>query len=868
MATILFIYQFTNKVVNNMSTRKFNRNLSISILILVLLIIKINMYGQTAWFADGYHGGVYGHYPDWQAKFMYENLKKNPDWNINLEIEPETWDTVSLNDEDNFRTFQDFFEKEGRFGRIEFVNPTYGQPFCYNISGESIIRHFYFGIDKILEYFPKASFTSYSSEEPCFTSSLPQILKGFGYKYAVLKNPNTCWGGYTTNFGKDLVNWIGPDGTTLITVPRYGCEDLSNESTWQTNSWTNSNEFIKLCFENGIKYPVGMCFQDAGWDGGPWFNEYQPSNYIAWTDYFELVKNKVNPQDWHFSQEDIKPGLVWGAQVLQEVAKDVRESENNLILAEKITTFDCLLNRKEWPKKLLNEAWRNLLLSQHHDCWIIPFYGADGISWADKAKNWTNSTDSIAKISIDSFLKGEGKNQNSIKVCNTLGSHRTENVTVLLNDFDPNFDYSVYNCEGEEVSTQLGKNSQGEMELHFIAKVPPMGYTTFSLNRNKHRLSSYPISKRIDKPIVINTDYYSVTINPRKGGTITRLFDKQNQRELVDDNKELNNLVGYFYNEDRFIKGSDRPAKVDVHEGEIFTKIRIENKLGGNDYLQWITFYKNNHLIDFELEIIWNTQPGIGAYDQNDNYNAKDRNKAFYNEHYKLHVQFPFKKLGKKIFKNAPFDVCESQLNNTLFSSWDSLKHNVILNWVDVENSDMNYGVALFSDHTTSYLNTKELPLGLTVQYAGKGLWGHYYDVKGVTNIRYAVLPHMNNWENACVEFISNAWNERLVGGFIDSIPKEKSYSLFENSDKNLHVTSLFLEDKDMIVRVYNTSSNKIKKEIKWNLKVDSIDSVNLDGSFLSKLEYKINDKEQIILPISIPQFGFQTIKLKNARTR
>ena len=53
-------------------------------------------------------------------------------------------------------------------------------------------------------------FSAYSSEEPCFTSALPGILKSFGFKYAVLKNPNTCWGGYTRAFGGELVDWIGP----------------------------------------------------------------------------------------------------------------------------------------------------------------------------------------------------------------------------------------------------------------------------------------------------------------------------------------------------------------------------------------------------------------------------------------------------------------------------------------------------------------------------------------------------------------------------------------------------------------------------------------------------------------------------------
>ena len=113
---------------------------------------------QKAWFADGYHGGVYGHYPMWQAHFMVETLTENPEWAINLEIEPETWDTINVKDAENFKAFQEYYEIKGRFGRIEFVNPTWAQPYCYNISGESIIRQFGYGMAKTKEYFPNATF--------------------------------------------------------------------------------------------------------------------------------------------------------------------------------------------------------------------------------------------------------------------------------------------------------------------------------------------------------------------------------------------------------------------------------------------------------------------------------------------------------------------------------------------------------------------------------------------------------------------------------------------------------------------------------------------------------------------------------------
>src|SRR5581483_12289807 len=50
--------------------------------------------GQVAYFVDGFHGGVYGHYPTNYTEFIVDSLARHPGWKINLEIEPETWDSA------------------------------------------------------------------------------------------------------------------------------------------------------------------------------------------------------------------------------------------------------------------------------------------------------------------------------------------------------------------------------------------------------------------------------------------------------------------------------------------------------------------------------------------------------------------------------------------------------------------------------------------------------------------------------------------------------------------------------------------------------------------------------------------------------
>ncbi|HCN82847.1 MAG TPA: glycosyl hydrolase, partial [Sphingobacteriaceae bacterium] len=409
------------------------------ILAFLFLSVASQTFSQTkAYFIDGYHGGIWGHYPEWNTRFMADQLQKNPNWKINLEIEPETWAVAKEKDEKAYNDFRALFADQSIANRrIEYVSPAYGQSYLYNISGESIIRQFSYGIETVKQHFPSAVFTTYSSEEPCFTSALPQILKSFGYKYASLKNPNTCWGGYVRAFGGELVNWVGPDGTKLVTVPRYAVEDLKPKSTWETIANANSPAYINAAFKYGIEHPVGMTLQDAGWKQGPYLGDgskaYQPTEYKTWTDYIDNSSIKVPKEDWKFSQEDVLTSLVWGSQILQRIAQQVRVSENKLVSSEKLAAMATVYKNAVWPKASFDQGWTRLLLSQHHDCWIVPYNGRPGDTWADKVVGWTGitnkNTDSIALQSTAKLSAGiVSQDKKYIRVFNTLGAKRSELV--------------------------------------------------------------------------------------------------------------------------------------------------------------------------------------------------------------------------------------------------------------------------------------------------------------------------------------------------------------------------------------------------------------------------------------------------------
>jgi len=841
---------------------------AILITILSVLFFCDNVFSQQqAYFVDGYHGGIYGHYPMWVTQFMVDKLTQHPEWRIGLEIEPETWDTIKVKEWIAYNNLKNIVTDK----RIEFTNPTYAQPYCYNISGESLIRQFEYGIKKIHQHFPDVTFTTYSAEEPCFTSSLPQILRLFGFKYAVLKCPDTCWGGYTAAYGGELVNWIGPDGTSMLTVPRYACEALEDNSTWQTKAWSNSDSYLKACFNYGIKNPAGMCYQDAGWKNGPWIghgkNIKNNSIYVTWKDYIENISAGKTNDNYHFSQEEMRVNLMWGSQVLQRIAQEVRVAENKIVMAEKIAAMTNIDNNYIPSQEKIDDGWRTLMMAQHHDSWIVPYNGLKkGRTWAEEITLWTNNTlersNDVVGGAISSYhssAKAKQDNTGSIRVYNTLGIKRTELVTISL--LSAGNGTAIYNSRNKEVFSQI-EHLGDSVQISFMAEVLAFGYATFRIaEKPLEMIENIPGSSDNKGDYILENDMYKIIIDSSRGGIIKSLISKkEGNKEYVDSKSEfsLGELRGHFYNEGKFFSTTDSPAKVTVLEENYLTKkIKIEGEIASHPFMQVITLTSGQKRIDFDLTVNWKNNVGIGEYKQGGNW--RENRRAFTDDRFKLNVMFPVNLSSAKLYKNAPFDVCESKLENTFFSTWDSIKHNIILNWVDLVQKDQEYGFAVFSDHTTSYSYGEDFPLSLTAQYSGIGLWGTDYKITRPLKMKYAIVPHSGKWDQADISTESNKWNEPLALVYLNKgmMPmKDKSFIDIGNSGYELTATKV--QGDYILIRLFNAEGDNKTKKLTFGFPVLSVEEVDLNGNTITKK--KLNKGS---ITLSMPRFGIKTLLVK-----
>lgn len=829
--------------------------------LIILLFSTFGLKAQETYFVDGFHGGVWGHYPEGFTEYMLSLLDDHPDWRLNLEIEPETWDRVRRIDYDSYKRLQEFLADQSADAKVEYVNPTYGQSYFFNTSGESVIRQFSYGIKKLREHFPQVRFTTYSSEEPCFTSALPQILNSFGIENASLKNPNTLWGGYSRAHGGELVNWIGPDGTGIVTVPRYEIEKLKPGSTWETIGNANSPEYINAAFEYGIKNPVGMTLQDAEWKWGPWLKgqHYKPSIYTTWRQYFQNVADHDNITDWKFDQEDVLVSLVWGSQINQKIAQQVRVAENNIIQAEKIAAIHKLENGTKYPIASFDKAWQNLLLAQHHDCWIVPYNTSNGSSWAEKVVDWTNVTNAISDLVIN---EGESALGNYLKVYNTLGNNRSHFVTVEVPaNFDPEKTI-VVDANGNNTQTQLSADGPGK--IIFKADVPAYGYKIFELKEEKNILKGdASVKVAASGNYELETDLYKMVIDGKNGSIVSLIAKEFGKKEFIDQQtkQKFNTLRGNFYRDGGFRTNIEKEASVQVLEnGPHRVKLSVNTFLLDIPVKQIITISAGEPRIDFKLNIQWDKNIGIGEHKPED-YEASDLRRAFYNDKYKLLSYFPLNLKNQRVFKNAPFDVMESKLENTFYDSWDRIKNNIIVDWVDVTDGNGEYGVALFTDHTTTYVHGEDFPLALNVQYSGGGLWGRNHTIEGPTEINYSLTPHAGTWEEAEIWQKNDQFREPLRVVKMGKRPSQNEGSWLSIDKKGWTLSSVYEENGDLLVRIFNAEGDAGEGVINFIFDLVNVELVELNGEQRQKLQVEKNEGNHSVR-LAMPQFGFRTLRL------
>lgn len=839
----------------------------------------------TLYFVDGFHGGIKGHMPQGSMADILNGLENNPDWKVTLEVEPISFDWLKKHEPETFYRLKEYVEADYDDIRVEIASGSHAQAFSWAISGESVIRQLTMGMKYVKESFPKAVVDTYAVQEPCWTSSLPQILNSLGFKRAVLKN-STCWGGYTKGIDKEIVFWVGPDGSRIACVPRYECEDLIFCWAIQGSGYDKPamDKFPQKCVDKGIKHPAAIEFQDLGWRGLPWVHEkYQ--KYTTWREYFDKIADK--PEDeWKFSQEDILVSLPWGEKTINKMSRQVRESENKLVQTEKLASLANIKSGFKYPERDINEAWYQLLLSQHHDAWICAPCG----QWAKKAEFQTSFSDNVSAFVQDDALWAINENEVSVKVnesktqfvrvFNSTGSRRQGLTEVMITVPEGTESVEVIAPNGASVPCRASvirraRGNNGALHLSFIADVPAMGYATYKVCHGTGNKVEEMIPMWGNRgggevngdTLVIENDILSITLDLKKGGTFSSLIDKRDGTEYVDTNSEFcfNEYRGYHIESGEFVSTKDVTVTARVFEkSELRTTAMIEGKLCDQYFKTFIRLEKGSDAISFQNQFFFKPDTKFGnpwvIPPERGNLEYK---KADHDDRYKLHAVFPTSFKNDGLYKESAFNVEKSKLDDTFFMGWDQIKHKVMVHWVDSFNESENRGLALYCDHTNGYQFGADYPLGITLAYGGQsGFWWGNCRLDGMQETRYSIIPHADKWDGAKLYSLCESINEPLVTRtFSTSKDVEKEYSAIDIKTDGVILSAMTVTDKGLLVRVFGAENDGKSCVINTGFDFKSVKSVSPSGENLPESEsFDISAKGREVTLPSFPRFAIRTI--------
>ena len=708
-------------------------------------------------YVDGYHGGARGHMPAGSWRDILEALKTWPDWKLSLDIEPGSWKVLKEEDPEAYREMQEYLADSSVDARVTLTGGTFAQPYGWAISGESNIRQLQHGLRVLREHFPTAAVRVYAVQEPCWSSCLPQILASLGFKGASLKNASTAWGGYSEGFDAEVVSWIGPDETSILAVPRYACERLVN--TWETEAVDASPAYVRKCIEHGIPQPVGMCFQDLGWASHP--RVAGPAvRYVTWQEYLLRIA-RVPPKDWHFTMEDIRTTLPWGEKTLQKVAQQSRSAETRLLMAEKLAAMACGLCGAAWPGDALDRAWEQVMWSQFHDSWITATTKSGREAWAFQVAAETLDAENSANDVLQQAAQRASQGLNNhpvhpigmqwLRAFNTLGFDRADLLECTISFDRHTQDVQVLDERGNEVPSQWSavrryqpdasgppsaRNPEAapSPELNAVnllirARVPAVGFTTLQIKPLAERRSPVVGPIRVirdaDGNTVIENEFYSIRFDPRRGGAITSFEEKDGGRQLCasDGTNLFNEYRGYFIAQKRWRSSAEDAATIEVVEaGPLRALLRINGSIGECPVSTLVNLQSGDPRVEFDVTFQFDKETWIGdPWDIQPNKRMTEQRRSSNDGRWKLQALFPTRFAQTSLDKNGGFDVCRSRNTDTYFQRWDEIKHNIILNWVDVRDEASDAGLALFSEHTTAYTHGPDHPLSLVLGWGWEG---------------------------------------------------------------------------------------------------------------------------------------------------
>ena len=613
-------------------------------------------------------------------------------------------------------------------GRWEPEGGTWVEPDCNLTSGESLVRQFIHGKRFFKEEFGVDNRILWLPDVFGYSGALPQIMKKSGVDYFM--TTKLAWN-QIDKIPNDTLVWRGIDGTEilthLITTLDPG-QPVSNFFTtyngklhpdaimggWERyqNKEINNDILISYGYGDGGGGPTREMLEtsirmEKGVRGIP-----KVRQAFART-YFEELEQRVkdNPRLETWEGEFY---FEYHRGTYTSMARNKRGNRKSELLLMDLELASVLAkDRMAYPAGELDAMWKTVLINQFHD--ILPgssIHEVYEVTKREYAEIALTAGDLLSQRL--SALAGQGE---GVTLFNTTGYERSD--VVELGDTSA---AALTDDAGQVFPVQ--KTAGGAVA--YVKGLPAKGWKTLAKAGGAE----------VENPFVradgnhLETPFYSVVFDEH--GHFSSLFDKENDRELVQPGKAVNMLrmfedkpiyydnwdIDMFYTEKSW-PVNELASMTWTEDGPVRATVELEYKISLTTIKQKIHFYASSRRIDFETWVDWKQHQHL------------------------LKAEFPVDIHSDE----ATFEIQFGSLTRKVHTntSWDKARFEVCgQKWMDF--SEGHYGVSLLNDCKYGH-SVRDGVVSLTL--IKSGIEPNPVADQEEHVFTYALYPHAGTWRDA-----------------------------------------------------------------------------------------------------------------------
>ncbi len=626
-------------------------------------------------------------------------------------------------------------------------------------SPEALFRQILYGNGFWKKEFGKTSQDIFLPDCFGFGYALPAVAANCGLKG--FSSQKLSWGSSLPIPFENVGRWIGPDGSSLISVLQPGpynstiTDNLANDTgelDRMTNNFAQTGLFLDYRYYGTGDTGGGPDDASVNWmeqslattNGGvhvlsagadQLYRALTPAQTAMLPTYQGELLMKTHGSGCYTSHPEMK--------------KYNRQNELRADAAERVSVMaDWLQGGDTYPQDELTSAWERFLWHQFHDDLTgtsIP--AAYTFSWNDELLS-LNEFGAMESHGAGILTKAMNTTATGVPlvVYNALSIARQDVVSAVVNFTNgAPADVRVFDAAGNEVPSQLGAAVGNQVPVTFLAAVPANGAAVFDV-----RPSSAPCTLNTGLSIStsqIENDRYRVQVNA--AGDVASIYDKINHREL------LNAPIRWGFFDDvsttwpawevqystvaaaplSYLGGApvisileNGPARASlgitrVHNGSVFTE-RLGLAAGAaGDRLEW------------DVSLNWSTPETL------------------------LKVIFPLAVTNQ----NATYDLGLGAIQRSVDTA--DLYEVPAQQWADLTDAQNNYGVSILDDCKYGWDKPDDHTLRLTVEHTPAVGGSYVYAATngfGSQRLTFALMGHTNDWRSGQSPFTAARLNQPL----------------------------------------------------------------------------------------------------------